>query len=89
VRGRDEHPELADDRELARRCDLVREEPAETIYLNETLGAPSARGREKLFAAIDAEETRAPRRRRRRISPAPSLVTASILNSDAPCKQRS
>src|SRR5262245_35723588 len=80
---------LADDRELARRYDLVREELAEAIYLNETLSAPSARAMEKLFAAIDAEEARAPRRRRRRISPAPSLVTDSILNSDAACKQRS
>ena len=34
---------LAGDRELARRYDLVREELAETIHLNETLGAPSAR----------------------------------------------
>lgn len=55
---------LASDRELARRYDLVREELAETIHLNETLGAPSARAMEKLFAAIDAEEARAPRRRR-------------------------
>ena len=53
---------LAGDRELARRYDLVREELAETIHLNETLGAPSARAMEKLFAAIDAEEARAPRR---------------------------
>src|SRR6266545_3034486 len=52
---------LAGDRELARRYDLVREELAETIHLNETLGAPSARAMEKLFAAIDAEEARAPR----------------------------
>jgi anti-sigma-K factor RskA len=44
---------LAGDRELARRYDLVREELAETIHLNETLGAPSARAMEKLFAAID------------------------------------
>ena len=51
---------LAGDRELARRYDLVREELAETIHLNETLGAPSARAMEKLFAAIDAEEARAP-----------------------------
>jgi anti-sigma-K factor RskA len=50
---------LAGDRELARRYDLVREELAETIHLNETLGAPSARAMEKLFAAIDAEEARA------------------------------
>jgi hypothetical protein len=55
---------LAGDRELARRYDLVREELAETIHLNETLGAPSARCMERLFAAIDAEEARAPRRQR-------------------------
>src|SRR5689334_12204097 len=54
---------LAGDGELARRYDLVREELAETIHLNETLGAPSARVMEKLFAAIDAEEARSPRRR--------------------------
>jgi anti-sigma-K factor RskA len=46
---------LASDRELARRYDLVREELNETIHLNETLGAPSARAMEKLFSAIDAE----------------------------------
>ena len=50
---------LASDRELARRYDLVREELNETIHLNETLGAPSARCMEKLFAAIDAEAPRA------------------------------
>ena len=55
---------LAGDRELARQYDLVREELVETIHLNETLGAPSARAMERLFAAIDAEETRAPRHRR-------------------------
>jgi anti-sigma-K factor RskA len=55
---------LANDRELARQYDLVREELVETIHLNETLGAPSARAMEKLFAAIDAEEARAPRHRR-------------------------
>src|SRR5712691_6735054 len=55
---------LAGDRELARRYDLVREELAETIHLNETLGAPSSRAMEKLFAAIDAEEAHTPRRRR-------------------------
>src|SRR5262244_4151889 len=68
---------LASDRELARRYDLVREEFAETIHLNETLGAPSARAMEKLFAAIEAEEAGAPRRRRRRISRPLSLGTAS------------
>src|ERR671930_424986 len=55
---------LSGDRELSRRYDLVREELAETIHLNETLGAPSARAMERLFAAIEAEEARAPRRRR-------------------------
>jgi hypothetical protein len=54
---------LACDRELQRRFALVREEFAETIHLNESLGAPSSRAMEKLFAAIDAEEVRAPRRR--------------------------
>ena len=59
---------LAGDRELARRYELVRQELAETVRLNEALGAPSARAMEKLFAAINAEEARAPRRRRRLIS---------------------
>lgn len=55
---------LAADRELMRRFNLAREELNETIHLNESLGAPSARAMEKLFAAIDAEEARAPRRQR-------------------------
>jgi anti-sigma-K factor RskA len=55
---------LANDRELARQYDLVCEELVETIHLNETLGAPSTRAIERLFAAIDAEEARAPRHRR-------------------------
>src|SRR5262245_36885224 len=58
---------LAADPELAHRYELVRQELAETTRLNETLGAPSARAMEKLFAAIDAEEARVPRRRRRLI----------------------
>src|ERR1700752_1275449 len=55
---------LAGGRGLAQGYGLVRGEMAETIHLNETLGAPSARAMEKLFAAIDAEEARSPRRRR-------------------------
>jgi hypothetical protein len=51
---------LAQDPELARRYALVRDEFAETIHLNETLGAPSAHASEKLFAAIDAEPARRP-----------------------------
>ena len=49
---------LADDAELARRYDFIRQEIADTIHLNETLGVPSARAMEKLFAAIEAEEAR-------------------------------
>jgi hypothetical protein len=47
---------LAGDPELARRYEVVRLELAETTHINETLGAPSARAMEKLFAAINAEE---------------------------------
>ena len=41
---------LAGDTELAQRYDLVRQELAETIHLNETLGAPSERQQFRLFA---------------------------------------
>jgi anti-sigma-K factor RskA len=75
---------LAGDNELARRYDVVRQELAETIHLNETLGAPSTRAMEKLFAAIDIEETGGARRQRQRLSRTPSLATASTLNNDAP-----
>src|SRR5262245_34298358 len=54
---------LSSDRELARRFEMVREELNETIHLNESLGHPSARAAERLFAAIDAEGARAPVRR--------------------------
>jgi hypothetical protein len=53
---------LASDAELARRFELVREEMAETIHLNESLGAPSARAAQRLFAAIDVESASAKRR---------------------------
>ena len=46
---------LARDPELAKQYAVIREEYAETIDLNESLGAPSARAMQKLFAAIDAE----------------------------------
>jgi hypothetical protein len=52
---------LANDNELARRYDMVREELGEAIRLNESLGAPSARAMEKLFAKIDAEPVRKPK----------------------------
>jgi hypothetical protein len=51
---------LARDPELARQYAAIREEYAETIDLNESLGAPSARAMQKLFAAIDAEPARRP-----------------------------
>jgi hypothetical protein len=51
---------LANDPDLARRYELVREEFGETIHLNETLGAPSARAVDALFAKIDSEPSRAP-----------------------------
>jgi hypothetical protein len=51
---------LAADPELARRYALVREELSETIRLNETLGAPSARAMGTLFAKLDAEPARRP-----------------------------
>jgi anti-sigma factor RsiW len=49
---------LANDPELARRYELVREELGQTIELNESLGAPSARAMQALFAKIDAEPAR-------------------------------
>ena len=49
---------LASDPELARQYAVIGEEYAETIGLNESLGAPSARAMQKLFAAIDAEPVR-------------------------------
>ncbi len=51
---------LARDPELARQYAVIREEYAETIHLNESLGAPSARAMQKLFAAIDGEPARKP-----------------------------
>jgi hypothetical protein len=51
---------LARDPELASQYAVIREEYAETIDLNESLGAPSARAMQKLFAAIDSEPARNP-----------------------------
>src|SRR6202035_1529031 len=49
---------LARDPELAGQYAVIREEYAETIGLNESLGAPSARAMAKLFAAIEGEPAR-------------------------------
>ena len=51
---------LTRDPELARQYAVIREEYAGTIDLNESLGAPSTRAMQKLFAAIDAEPARKP-----------------------------
>jgi anti-sigma factor RsiW len=51
---------LARDPQLARQYAVIREEYAETIHLNESLGAPSARAMQKLFDAIDGEPVRKP-----------------------------
>src|ERR1043165_10052261 len=51
---------LARDPELAKQYAVIQEEYAETIHLNESLGAPSARAMQKLFAAIDGEPVRKP-----------------------------
>ena len=58
---------------LARRYELVREELGETIHLNETLGAPSARALDKLMRQIDAEPKRGGARR--------SISARACLNS--------
>lgn len=50
---------LASDPALAKQYAAIRGEYEETIHLNESLGAPSARAMQKLFAAIDAEPARA------------------------------
>lgn len=49
---------LANDPDLVRQYAAIQDEYAETILLNESLGAPSARAMQKLFAAIDAEPAR-------------------------------
>jgi len=51
---------LAADQELKRRFELVREELGEDIHLNESLGAPSSKAMDRLFAMIDAEPARKP-----------------------------
>src|SRR6188508_2591749 len=64
--NKNEAEKLPEDVELllpwhAARYELVREELGEAIRLNETLGAPSARAMQQLFAKIDAEPARQPK----------------------------
>jgi anti-sigma-K factor RskA len=71
---------LRGDPDLARQADLVREELAETIWLNESLGAPSARAMDRLMAAIDDEAVA-----RKRASPrAVGRRLAALLASFSP-----
>ena len=49
---------LANDADLARQYKAIQDEYAETILLNESLGAPSVRAMQRLSAAIDAEPVR-------------------------------
>lgn len=46
---------LRSDAELAQRLEIIREDMAEAILLNESLGGPSPRALDKLMAAIDVE----------------------------------
>ncbi|WP_316179189.1 MULTISPECIES: hypothetical protein [unclassified Bradyrhizobium] len=51
---------LAHDADLARQYAEIQKEYAETIALNESLGAPSMRAMQKLFAAIEADPMQKP-----------------------------
>lgn len=51
---------LAQDPALAAQFDAIKDELAEAIHLNESLGAPSGRALNTLMAAIDAEPARKP-----------------------------
>jgi len=50
---------LQQDADLQKQYAVIREEFAETVALNEELGAPSSRALQKLMVAIDAEPARA------------------------------
>jgi hypothetical protein len=62
---------LAGDRELSRQYAEIAEECADTVQLNEELGAPSPRALLKLFAVIDAEPAR--------LSPAKVTLNSRVL----------
>lgn len=51
---------LAADAELAARLEIIRDDMAETVLLNESLGAPSHRALEKLMAGIEGAPRTAP-----------------------------
>lgn len=86
-RGEAERVERAidGDAELKRRYALVREELGETIHLNETLGAPSARAMEKLIAGIEAESGKeSPRARQSRSAFSLSTWVAETFSALSP-----
>jgi len=58
---------LAKDPALVKQYEVIKDELAETVLLNEDLGAPSTRALEKLFERIDAEPARG-------VSPASGLM---------------
>jgi hypothetical protein len=53
---------IARDPQLAKQYALIQDEIAETIHVNESLGAPSSRAMQRLLAAIDGEPPRAAQR---------------------------
>lgn len=65
---------LARDPSMAAELAAIREEAAETIHLNETLGVPSSQAMQRLFAAIDAE----PERRGRVALPLSARIAAFL-----------
>src|SRR5581483_7259258 len=58
---------LRSDPDLARQAELAREELAETISLNESLGVPTARAMDRLMSAIDDETLAAHKRASARV----------------------
>jgi anti-sigma-K factor RskA len=71
---------LRSDPDLARHAELVREELAETIYLNESLGVPSPRAMDRLMAAIDDETVK----RQRASARAVGTLFGSFIASFSP-----
>lgn len=71
---------IEQDPELAARLAEIREEATETLLLNESLGAPSRRAADKLFAAIDAEQASNPRPYKRKFN-LPSWLTEKLARA--------
>jgi hypothetical protein len=67
----------AQDSVLAQRYELLLEELAGAVHVNDALGSPSERAMEKPFAAIDAEEAHLPRSPRQSFREMPATAAAS------------